>query len=79
MAQCVSNRCKGLFERKKDFGVRGTLTVFNILIGHNSNVRTEHLEKKITAKKRDKPIGIPSKIFKDIPGCGPGARVGPAK
>ena len=25
MAQCVSNRCKDLFERKKYFGVRCTL------------------------------------------------------
>ena len=27
MAQCVSNRCNDLFERKKDFGVRCTLSL----------------------------------------------------
>ena len=25
--QCISNRCKDLFKRKKDFGVMGTLSV----------------------------------------------------
>ena len=35
-AQCVSNRCKDLFERKKYFGVRCTLTISNFITRHNT-------------------------------------------
>jgi len=34
---------------------------------------------KMIAKKCNNPIRTPSKISEDIPGCGPGAKVGAAK
>ena len=45
MAQCVSNRCKDLFKRKKGFGVLGTLICSRnnarsdwLIVGHDSAV-----------------------------------------
>ena len=32
MAQCILNRCKDLFKRKKDFGVMGTLNVVRCVV-----------------------------------------------
>ena len=70
MAQCVSNRCKDLFKRKKDFGVMGT-----------SNILPDYVNTKtscqVTVCCEDRHVSAifrPNEITKKIKLCYPLAR-----
>ena len=56
--ECVSNRCKDSFSRKKYFGVRGTLIFINNINNNNNNNNNDDDDNNNNNHPRPKHIGI---------------------